>query len=331
LLLSAPRILRMKKQLALTIIVLCLATTGFAQRPLGTFILGSPVTSGVPSGFTAFNFTVNCPGVPTGAGSGTGQIAYENRNGRTPVGLIIFLSGADGGRWWSEPDTTLVYPFFQSLLDKGYELVQIQWGANGWIGAPRGLALGQEILACRPATAIDWVHKNWFQGGKFVVTGNSNGSSQLCYSLSSYGVADIIDLAIPSSGPPLAQLCKGCLQDGDYTYPLGDAEVVDVSYGYVGTLVGQGPCALHDRNFCSTWTANSVETGGVFYLYPSTKIHMIVGGHDSPVITLRAQDYFNVLVNHGQPNLVYQVVPTMGHSIQKSQDGLNALLETIIH
>jgi hypothetical protein len=57
-------------------------------------------------------------------------------------GVIMFFSGSSGGSWWGDADPTLTTPFFNDLLNEGYELVQVRWKANGWFGAPLGNPLG---------------------------------------------------------------------------------------------------------------------------------------------------------------------------------------------
>jgi hypothetical protein len=49
--------------------------------------------------------------------------------------------------------------------------------------------------------------------GKFVATGNSGGSGEVAYALSSYGRAAILDLAVPTGGPPLARMDYQCGTD----------------------------------------------------------------------------------------------------------------------
>jgi hypothetical protein len=91
-----------------------------------------------------------------------------------------------------------------------------------------------------------------------------------------------------------------------------------------------GPCELHDATFTDIWIANSVETGGTSYLYPSTTVDFIVGGDDPSTAPAHAADYFNILSTNAQPNLSWQVVASMAHGIVQSQDGLNTLLADLL-
>jgi hypothetical protein len=292
-------------------------------RPLGTLMLGLPTAINCPTGATCNNFTVICPGLAQITGS------ISDQKPTIPTrGLVVFFSGAVGGIFWSQSGaTSRADPFMQSLLDNGFELVQVRWGNNGWLKAAEGVQSGQEAMACRPATAIQWVHDNLYAPlglqHAFCITGNSSGASQITYALSSYGIADIVDVAIPTSGPPFASISKGCLLQQGYAYIKNNLTAVDSSFGYVSP--DWGPCFAHDPSFTATWDANSVETGGIQYNYPTTRVHIILGVQDDLSIKNHVDDYYQVLVQAQQPKLTKQLVDHMSHTIQDSVDGLDAL------
>jgi hypothetical protein len=303
--------------------LVCFATTCPAQRPLGTFTAGPGNTADCPAGFTCNDFKVVCPGIANAKGT-----IADQKPTVTATRLVVLLSAGGGNIWWSAiGDPALVSPFLQSLLDNGTEIIQIKW-STPWEAAPSGVSYGQEAVGCRPATAINWLHSN-YATPKFVVAGSSGGASQLGYAITSYGLAAVIDNAIFVSGPPMAAISKGCLNQSGYSYNLDNARRIDSSYGY-NNGVPPGPCELHDATFADTWIANSVETGGASYLYPTTIVNFIVGGADNTGAPNHASDYFNVLSANQQPSMTWQVVPAMAHTVQSSQDGLNALLAAIL-
>ena len=298
-------------------------------RPLGTFTLGGATTSGCPSGFTCNIFTVSVPGISQDA---KGVIADWKPTVPTR-GLIIFFSGDNGTSWWGK-GSTLLPSFFQSLSNSGFELVQVAWSLS-WLQAPTGEPLGQQLLASRSATAIKWIHDNMYTVSSpglghcgFCVTGNSAGASETAYVLSSYGLDNIIDAAIPTSGPPMAGIEKGCLQVPGYQYAVSNAQLIDLSYGF-SPQIGGGPCVSQDPAFTPVWVENSNETGGTNYNYPTTRVHIIVGNQDQAIIKNRANDYYDVLLAAQQQMLTLQTVPLMSHNIQQSQDGLNALFAAL--
>jgi hypothetical protein len=294
-------------------------------RPLGVFTLGHYFTTGCPGGFLCYDFTVSCPNV---AQTIPGAIAVKLPT-VAPTGVVVFFSGAGGGEWWQRT-SALVPPFFQSLLNRGLILIQVQWGNSGWLATILNGGTGQELLACRPATAIKWIHDVVYSPlglyppighCGFCLTGNSGGAAQIAYPLSSYGLDGMVNAMIPTSGPPLAAIAKGCLQYPGYGYDSSAQALIDISYGY-NDAVFPGPCRRRDRIFYNTWVANSVETGGTDYYYPNTRVEVIVGGQDDPIIRNHASDYLNVLAHNQQPMLTWLLVPKMAHKIVESQDAL---------
>ena len=317
---------------AVTLSICAMRAENPTTRPLGTFTLGPEATNSCPEGFTCNRFSVACPDIPVDA---TGSIAIQKPTGQTK-GMIMFFSGSAGTDWW-QTKSTLAPPFLQSLRNDGYEVVQVAWNIS-WLQAPPNVQAGQRLLSCRVATLIKWAHDNLYEPlglksepGKcgFCLTGGSSGSAAIAYALSSYGIDRDVDAAILDSGPPMASIEKGCLQKNGYAYRSEPARLIDVSYGYRPNQTGPGPCESHDPSWTQTWINNSVETGGASYNYPSTRIHIIVGGQDNVIIHNHADDYLRVLKAARQPMLTWQEVPRMGHQITQSQEGLDALFAAL--
>lgn len=290
--------------------------------PLGSFALGrlEAPARGCPTGFTCYKFTTNCPNIVR-TQNGNGHIAIM-RPTSAATQLDIFFPGA-GGAFWSDPDPTLTIPFMQQLRAAGHIVVQVQWGGSAWYSAARGERAGPKRLACRPATVLKWVHDNWLpKGVRYVATGSSAGASAISYSLTTYGLDSIVDLLVPVSGPPHAMITYNCLNPSRGGALAGSGEhIIDGSYGFFS---GTGPCYLHNPAWTQTWNADSVETGGINYFWPNTKVHFIVGERDSKGIRDDATALLNVLIKNGTA-ATYQLVPTMSHQMQKGPDGLNAL------
>src|SRR5437762_6802306 len=100
-------------------------------RPLGAFTLGGPNTTNCPIGSVCTNYTVSIPNISLNA---TGELGVQKPTG--PIkGMVLFFSESRGTAWWQygsstylEPST--VPPFFASLLDAGYEIVQVKWNVD---------------------------------------------------------------------------------------------------------------------------------------------------------------------------------------------------------
>jgi hypothetical protein len=142
-------------------------------------------------------------------------------------------------------------------------------------------------------------------------------------------LADSVNIAVFTSGPPMAAITKGCLQELNYGYDIDNARRIDSSYGYHYPMTVKGPCELQ-QSFTETWNANSVETGGSDYHYPSTIVDFIIGGADPTSAPEHAASYFFVLSVNGQPNMQWQVVQSMQHNIVTSQEGLDLLAADLL-
>jgi hypothetical protein len=299
--------------------------------PLGTVTVGS--NSNRCPGAVCEGIEVSCPGLSKPI---RGMVATTPASG-PPRGVVMFFTGGPGKAWYAGDgsDTTAE---FEQLQAEGFELVQVRWGGLGWLRATGDEQVGPAQLACQPATVIKWIHDTRYAGlgldpepgtCGFCLTGNSGGASQISYALTHYGLADVVDAVIPTSGPPHAQLAKGCLPDpGEeaYSFPDSAVGVIDSSYGGVGS---EGPCAAADAGFRSRFDADSVDIGGSDYDYPQTRVHFIVSPGDETV-AVRAQDFEEKLRQAGSPWVTLQEVPEMGHDIQKSDAGMAALVAAIL-
>jgi len=315
----------------LLILLLALCSSLFAEST-GTFTLGPLNTTDCQSGFTCCNFAVDCPNIIE-PGPAAGIIA-DWKSDVPARGLVIFFGGHDGSGWWNV--TPLSQVLFDVLHNAGFEIVQVRW-PNGWPFS-NGYPQGFEDMACRPATVIQWVHDNWFAAldlirtpgrAGYAVVGGSEGGAAIAYSISNYGLDGLIDVLIPISGPPMAAIAPGCLNNPAYAYVVpGETTLIDEPWGY-----GQGqcgPCCQHDLSWTQTWIQNSVETGGTNYFYPTTRVHFIEGLRDERSILYHGFAFYQVLLNNHQPMLTWEFVPTMPHSIQHSVEGLIALYAALI-
>lgn len=296
--------------------------------PLGSFKANGAASDDCPAGLTCSRFTVTCPGVQ---GSITGRLGTGRANG-TPRGVVVLFSGGGGTTWWTEggPDGQ----FLTDMRAEGFTMVVVRWTA-AWLESAHGERAGPAHLACRPATAVKWIHDHVYAPLKvdaepgrcgFCITGNSGGASQVAYTLSHYGLESILDAVIPTSGPPHAALVKGCLQQGVSTgwFAEASAAVIDSSYGYGRN----GPCVRHDKSYTSRWRQDAPDTAGD-HAYPRTRVHVIVGDRDPTSAVPHALDFVAAAQGGGSPWVVQQVVGGMRHRLQASEAGLAALAAAI--
>jgi hypothetical protein len=132
-------------------------------------------------------------------------------------GVIVYFEGADGTVPAGE-DTEL--DMLGYYFQKGYEIVQIAW-SSAWEATynpfPQGTYGNIQNAACRPATFLNYVYSNIFQGvfqnnssAGMCAQGFSAGSAQIAYSMAYYGSGNFLDNVELISGPVLSDIKQGC-------------------------------------------------------------------------------------------------------------------------
>jgi hypothetical protein len=304
--------------------------------PLGTL----QILSGHPkclTGSTCRPFVVrSCSGVSADARGVIGEAdPAELTSAR---GVVVFFSGAEGTDWWSAGSPVADQLLSRLRVHDHFVVIQVKW-LDSWLKAPRGEDSGSAHLACRPATAIDWIYRNvslplGIQSVPgicgFCVTGNSGGASQASYALSHYGLDTILNGVFPTSGPPHAAQVKGCLPGfPDHQYEPNALALLDLSSGFDDQRGDAGPCLRQDRRFESRWTQESVDTGANDVLHPATRIEFIIGANDTSSAVTHAADYRALLDKEISNQVTWTVVQDMAHSIETSKTGLMALEQAL--
>ncbi len=311
-----------KKTLLVTLLIVSCSLGAMAQ---GTLTPGQSTGVGCRPGYSCQNFSVTAPGIPNYSGSCAGT--FEVRRSVTgAAGTVVFFSGGRGTDWYMA-NTPLANQLCDRLIALNYDIIQVKWSGNGWVSTLPGMSIGQATLAERPSTVIYWLKANRARGQRFVLGGGSNGSTQIAYSLAFYGVGAITDTAVLVAGPPYMEIEKGCAQVRGYAYAPNEASLVDLSYGYVNDPTA-GACYNHRPTWFERERINSVNSGTT-YSYPRTSVKILLGAKDSPTINNRGRDYFNLLQAKGQARLSISFVPNTGHTLQQTQQGIDAILNAI--
>jgi hypothetical protein len=250
---------------------------------------------------------------------------------------VVFFSGATGHGYWSG-GSRLTGPFLDLLRLDGFVVVQVRW-LEGWLVSAPGEPVGPARLACRPATAIQWIHDTIYlplgihaRLGEcgFCLTGQSGGGDQAMYPLASYGLDRIVDAVIPTSSPTHSALEQGCLADAGLAYSREEAQFIDSSYGFIGSLQGQGPCVNRDPSFTNEWRQDGLDTGGIDFVYETTRVHFIGGRRDQSSAPAHALVFYDLLAQSGSPYLSSELIAQMAHSIADSMQGLAALRKALL-
>ena len=193
------------------------------------------------------------------------------------LGTVVLTSGGGGQAFWARGGG----PALDSLADlnaAGYRTVELGWIGRWFDGT--SVEEGAARLACRVATAADWVHENLHQAGGFCAAGGSGGAAQISYLVSHYGFDDRLDLLVPIEGPPFARIDLGCLPSpGDppalnYGEPGVRTDRFDASYGFSDL---EGPCSLEDETFRDSFEDASVAHGVRDFEHPTTRVRLLFG------------------------------------------------------
>jgi hypothetical protein len=120
-------------------------------------------------------------------------------------GTVVVGSGGNGAGFYGGQEGGGI--LVGDIAAMGFRVVDRAWD-GGWTTQEGGLV----NQSCRYATLLTWIHDHIHTGGKFVATGNSGGSAEISYGLTTWGRGDILDVAIPTSGPPLGRLDYACVR-----------------------------------------------------------------------------------------------------------------------
>ena len=261
-------------------------------RPMGTLHQVTDEECSGSFGDQCKRAVVTCPGIA--------DAAFNLRvTGAGNKGTILLISA--GPRWYAtrlEEEDIEANIMMDTLLDDGYKLVELAWlWPYPWEGAR-----GSISLACRSATAFNWVHENFHQGGLFVAQGRSAGSADIAFSLAYYGMDEIFDLAHLAGGPPpCPTVIEGIyLREEAYKCLVG-AESWDES-------------------------KEPMLSGNPRLHYPNTIVRFFLGEDETASYIIEtAHGYHDALTSETS----LQIVPNTGHSVHRTREGTEALIASI--
>lgn len=321
-------------------------TTLQATDPLGTVTSSTKLNScpggGVTGGTeTCYSLDISCGGV-----ADFETYLKVNTPSGSPLGTVIFGVGTGGSGLYDDPTSsgfTYGSTAVQNVLDGGFTTVQVSFGApfssttpNGWLTGPGGV----RRLACRYATAAQWVYDNVHDkntSAPMCATGNSGGSGAIAYAVSHYGLDSIFAMIEPTSGPPMSRLDEGCAPSGptcqsvptdcgtsqDLCYSAGDAAIIDTAYSQNLCTSGVNGSTANTSLFLSD---SVVDGSTVTFSFPKTNVRILFGGQDSSSAVPQGTVWGGA-VTSTKSQLCVVDAP---HSIPNVQDGATQIATDII-
>ncbi len=308
-------------------------------RPLGkTEVLSGPVRC---DGGDCYDIRVICPEV---AAPARARLKVGGAGSNSPRGTILFTTGPEGTALYEsrgESRRTVA-----GLAAAGFRTVQLQW-IDGWLFGSPGKEEGHVRLGCRPATVARWVHDHLYEptaSSAFCATGHSGGAAQVSYMLSHYGLKEILAAVVPTGGPPMGRIDRGCSPD-DPAYIESELmrKLIDAGFGFVpagdprtinpNDVPGIGPCSRGDISFREKFRQASVASGEGDYVYPRTMVWFVFEGidNDAHAAALGAT-YYELLVKSGSPLVGKTVVPGVDHGrLIRSRDGAEKIRDVLLN
>lgn len=268
------------KLIALACLCCWLSSQAWAQssRALGSVAeLKDPCPAGpgqIPD-TTCKVFQVSCPGVkPIQV-----QLRITEPSAGVPFrGTVVVGSGGGGGGFYAGQQGGRI--LVEEIAAMGFRVADRAW-AGGWPTIEGGLV----PESCRYATLLTWIHDHIHTRGKFVATGNSGGSAEISYALTTWGRGDILDVAIPTSGPPLGRLDLACVKEPSPEWASLCASIVPK-----GVMECEPKCILAPAMDVCTQVGprptpeqllnDSVVHPGAVLNYPKTRVYFLYGAHD---------------------------------------------------
>jgi hypothetical protein len=238
-------------------------------------------------------------------------------------GTVVMGSGGNGSGFYAgQPGGQILV---KEVAAMGFRVVDRDW-AGGWTTAEGGLRKESR----RYATLLTWVHDHVHKGGKFVATGNSGGSAEISYALTTWGRGDILDVAIPTSGPPLGRLDYACVKQASPEWAALCASIVPK-----GVMECPSTCILGPANgVCKQVSAeptpeqlldDSVMHPGALLNYPKTKVYFLFGAHDCGEPVPIGLTYATKVASEKS----IQFVPGTPHPLFSTPEGREAIRKAI--
>ncbi|MEW6005566.1 MAG: T9SS type A sorting domain-containing protein [Stygiobacter sp.] len=250
----------------------------------------------------------------------------EPNAGVVSRGTVVFGSGSSGTAFYG--DRTEAQILFSELAAMGFRVVDRAWlGQDGWTTREGGLRSESR----RYATLLTWIHDSVHVSGAFCATGNSGGSAEIGYALTTWKRGDILDLAVPTSGPAVSRLDYACQNPAPSEWSAISDTIIPP-----GSMSCKPPIILSpNHSVCQQCSDNptleqlrydSVVHPDAVLHYPKTKVHFIYGMNDCAGPSVPIGLTWSSQVTSAK---VIEFVPNTSHSIVTSTEGREAIRNAI--
>ncbi|MAG57716.1 MAG: hypothetical protein CMJ83_15625 [Planctomycetes bacterium] len=284
---------------------------------LGTVaVLATPCPGGAGPGTTCHVLRISCTGIP----DIDVRVRVTNPAAGVPMRGTV-LMGVGGGGVGFYGDRVGGAPLQMDLLAAGFRVVDRSW-VSGWFND----AAGVRKQSCRYATLLTWVRANLHTGGAFCATGNSGGSGELCYALTTWGRGAILDVAVPTGGPPMSRLDLLCQTPAT---PQWTSQCMNVVPANVMTC--QPGCTVMPGHTVCTRCPTQLRQDSILFLgaqrnFPTTRVHQVIGANDCSSAVPAGMLFHTAVLSEK----IVEFPANTPHWVATSQEGRDAILRAIL-
>ena len=262
------------------------------------------------------------------------QIRITEPAGGVPFrGTVVMGSGGNGAGFYAGPEGGRI--LVGEIAAMGFRVVDKSWegGTNTFEG-------GLKKQSCHYAGLLTWIHDHIHRQGKFVATGNSGGSADIGYALTTWGRGDILDVAILTSGPPLSRLDYACVKQASPEWASLCTSIVPKGVMECTPACILGPprspvdSFVYKSGVCRQVSPDetpqqllddSVVHPGAALDYPKTKVYFLYGAQDCGEPVPIGLTYATKVTSQKS----IQFVPRTPHALFSTPEGRQAIKRAI--
>ena len=231
------------------------------------------ITAGVIA--SCYDLDVSCEQIP----ARRVRIRQLDVAAGVPVaGNVLFTTGNTGTSVYGAPTAPERIATVMFMHDHGYRTFEVAWlGEEGWQTGAHGV--GRRRATCAYAEVVKYLATPLPSGGgkmpehtlgglrgqNIRAHGNSGGSAQIAYGLTSYNLEAYLSVAVFSAGPPISDLtgtCFGTLYNRD-TNPAGIGVGLDHPVRVITdkALGFYSPSDVAGFNYCANYQRPAGQVG----------------------------------------------------------------------
>lgn len=260
-------------------------------------------------------------------------------------GTIVLGSGG-GGIGFGEGEYGEI---IETLRQVGYRIVLRRYRSSdqaGWLASQTGF----NDAGCRYATVLTHIKGAAHKAGAFCASGNSGGAGEIGLALAHYGRDQILDFALPTSGP-MGRVDHVCLGERDPAWAteckrltsatgktwtcrdgskLPPCEASAPEKGLLDSAFGQtrGACSAPTPEATTFMSTQGANVATARFDYPNTLVRFLYGLEDCQVVVPTGLEYADRVISKGAKARI-DFLEAVGHAMPSSPAGQAAIVSAL--